>query len=126
MTYEIDFAVPCASGDDCDGADGPIDGIGGGDMSTVGRPGATAEVSGQRRGRKGGGDGLLEREVVALVVSAGIGLWGSEVIYSHGAVVAGGGKVFVGRVEGDAFDMTLVLGESLELLERVAGPNDDL
>lgn len=69
---------------------------------------------------------MFEGEIVALVVCAGVWLWRCEAIDAHGAIVAGGSKVLVGGVECDALDMTLVLGESLELFKGVARPYDDL
>lgn len=43
-----------------------------------------------------------------------------------GAIVAGSSEVFVGRVEGDALDVTLMDRQGLELLEGMARPDNDL
>ena len=63
---------------------------------------------------------MLECEVASLVVGCRIWWWGREAVDLDAAVVARSRKVLVRRVECDAFDMALVLRESLELLESGA------
>jgi len=63
---------------------------------------------------------VLEGKIVALVICAGIRKGRGEAIYPHCTIITGSGKVFVGRIKGDALDMTLVLRKRLELFESVA------
>ena len=46
--------------------------------------------------------------------------------YSDASIVASGRKEFVGRVKSNAFYVTAMLRDSLELLEVVSRPHDDL
>ena len=78
-------------------------------MSTVWRPIAAAEVCGQRRGLKGRGDGVVQNEVVDLVLLSSVRRGGVEAVDFDGSVVAGGREVFVRGIEGYALDVALVV-----------------
>jgi hypothetical protein len=69
---------------------------------------------------------VLEDEVVDLVLLCRIGGRGVEAVDFDSAVVACGCEVLVGGVEGDALDVALVVGQRLQLLERVPRPHDHL
>lgn len=125
MADQGNVAVPGASGDYGDGADGAVYRVGSCNVCAIGRPGAAAKVGGEGGGCKGSGNGGFENEVAALVVGGGVWQGRGEAVDAHCAVIASGCKVFVGGIKGDALDVTLVLGKRLKLLKRVSRPHDD-
>jgi hypothetical protein len=63
---------------------------------------------------------MLEDEVIDLILLCRVWRWRVESEDFDSAVVACGCEVLVGWIKGDAFDMTLVVGQRLQLLKRVA------
>lgn len=94
-------------------------------MLAIRGPGASAEISCERRVYKWLYDGVLEDEVIDGVVGRIILGRRGESKDANGAIIAGGSKVFVGRIEGDALDVTGMIGKGLEFLEGETRPNND-
>ena len=126
MANKIDIAVPCATVDNRNRANRAIDGVCSRNVHAVGRPGATAEVGRQRGVGEGSRNSLVQDKVVHLIVRSRIRGGGGKAENADGTVITGCREVLVRRVERDALDMTLVHGNRLQLLKRMARPNNDL
>lgn len=77
-------------------------------MSPFWGPGATSEVSGQRRGLEGFYNRRFEHKVGRRIVRSRVRLNRGISEDLDRSIIAGGREVFVRRIEGDAFDMTAV------------------
>jgi hypothetical protein len=120
------LVVPCSTLENRNRADRAIGRVGSGNVRAVGRPRAAAEICGERRRHKGGGNGVFKNKVVDLVLLCRVWWWRVESVDFDGSVVACGCKVLVRWVEGDALDMTLVVRQRLELFEGVPRPDHHL
>jgi len=66
---------------------------------------------------------MLENKIIDRVVRGSIRRWRCKSEELDSAIVAGSRKVFIRRVECNAFDMTLMNREHLQLLECMPRPN---
>ena len=126
VSNQIDLAIPSEALDDGHGTDWPVDGVGGGDVVSVGRPGAAAEVRRQGRALERRADGRLQDKIVNHVMLGRSRRRRGVSKDLDGSVVAGRREELSSRVEGDSFDVALVHGERLKLLKGMARPNNDL
>lgn len=113
MSDQGGVTIPAPAGHNGYGIDRTVDRVGGCDVLAIGGPGTSSEVCGERGIDEGVGNGSLEDEVVNRIVSGVVLGGGCESEHLDRAIVAGGSKILVGGVKGDAFDMTGVVGDCL-------------
>ena len=78
-------------------------------MIPIRRPGTSTEIRGKWRSDKGTGNGGFKHKIVDLVLRGRIRGRGAKTEDLDSSIIASSSKVFIRRVEGDAFDMALVV-----------------
>lgn len=123
MPNECGISVPASSIYNGNSTNWPVDRIGCSYMLTVRSPRASPEVGCERGVDERFSNRVLKDEIVNRIMSTVVLSWRGEAKDSYRSIIASGRKILVRGVEGDAFDMTRVVGKSLELLEGEARPH---